>query len=117
MSGYLAVLETVKPTHKPLMTKHLEELMADAELYGWESVRAYHAVWLQQIENGMVNWMMAMLNLNLTVHWSGIMLTPLLWQSKRLQQLPGRIWPRRQGPPLSQLVYTCLCSLQQGGLL
>ena len=50
------MLKTVKPAHKLLITKHLKKLMADAELYGWESLRAYNAVWLQQIENGRVNW-------------------------------------------------------------
>ena len=39
-----------------LMTHHLQELMADAELYGWEPIRAFHAVWLQQLENGQVKW-------------------------------------------------------------
>ena len=28
MSRYLTMLETIKPAHKPLMTKHLKELMA-----------------------------------------------------------------------------------------
>ena len=30
--------------------------MADADTYGWEPIRAYHAVWLQQIENGCAEW-------------------------------------------------------------
>ena len=34
VSGYLAVIDTAKPTQKPLMMKHLKELMSDAELYG-----------------------------------------------------------------------------------
>ena len=28
----------------------------DAKLYGWEPVHAYHAVWLQQLENHRVRW-------------------------------------------------------------
>ena len=44
-------METVKPSLKPIMAKHLKELIADAEIYGWAPVRAYHAVRLQQIEN------------------------------------------------------------------
>ena len=30
--------------------------MADAEIYGWEATRAFHAVWLQQLEQGRVTW-------------------------------------------------------------
>ena len=56
MSGYLAMLETAKPAQKPLMTKRIKEFIEDTELYSWEPVRGYHAVWLQQIENGRVNW-------------------------------------------------------------
>ena len=32
------------------MSTHLVELMDDAELYGWEAVCAFHAVWLQQMD-------------------------------------------------------------------
>ena len=52
VSGYLAAMEMVKPSLKPLVARHLNELMADAEVDGWAPVRAYHAIWLQQIENG-----------------------------------------------------------------
>ena len=38
------------------MLKHLKERMADASTYGWEPVRAYHGVWLQQLENGRDEW-------------------------------------------------------------
>ena len=41
---------------KALMLAHLTELMADAELYGWEAIRAFHAVWLQQMEQKWVTW-------------------------------------------------------------
>ena len=34
VSGYLAVTEMVKPALKPIMARHLKELMVDAELYG-----------------------------------------------------------------------------------
>ena len=39
VSRYLTVMEA-------------EKLMMDAERYGWEPVRAFYAVWLQQMENG-----------------------------------------------------------------
>ena len=34
------------------MATHLEELKSDAEHYGWERVRAYPRVWLNQLEQG-----------------------------------------------------------------
>ena len=51
MRGYLAVMETIKPVKKNIMEKHLKEIMVVAEVYGSGPVRAYHAIWLQQIEN------------------------------------------------------------------
>ena len=36
-----------------MMLKHLKELIVDIEHYGWEPIRAYHAVWLQHLKNGM----------------------------------------------------------------
>ena len=38
------------------MASHLEESMGDVELYGWERVRAYHRVWLNQLEQGRATW-------------------------------------------------------------
>ena len=52
VSGYLAIKETLEPSLKPIMAKHLKELMDNAEVYGWDPVRAYHAIRLQQIEHG-----------------------------------------------------------------
>ena len=52
MPGYVAVLDTVKSGVKEVKPKHLPELMADVSTYGWEPVWTYHAVWLQQLENG-----------------------------------------------------------------
>lgn len=52
VSGYLAIMETVKPIMKQIMGKHLKELMTDAEVYRWAPVRVYHVVWLHHIEHG-----------------------------------------------------------------
>ena len=38
VSGYFAMME-LEDSIKPLMACHLQELMADTELYGWEPVR------------------------------------------------------------------------------
>ena len=60
------------------MLKHLRELMEDAEMYEWEPVWAYHAAWLQQIENGWADWKdveikiecRRALVLNVVQHWT-----------------------------------------------
>ena len=44
MSGYLVVMETVKPALKPIFSNHLKQLMANAEVYGWAAARAYHTI-------------------------------------------------------------------------
>ena len=43
-------MEVEKQALKSHMARHLQELMADIELYGWKKVRAFHAVWLNQLE-------------------------------------------------------------------
>ena len=35
--------------NKALMLQHLQELIEDAEVYGWRVVRDYRAAWLHQI--------------------------------------------------------------------
>ena len=45
-------MEQEKDSIKPIIAHHLQELMTDTELYAWERVRAYHTVWLQQVQNG-----------------------------------------------------------------
>ena len=52
VSSYMKVMNAEKPPVKALMGAHLAELMADAELYGWEAVCTFHATWLHQIEQG-----------------------------------------------------------------
>ena len=54
VSGFPAMMEKENEAIQLLMARHLQELMADAELYGWDPVRSYHAVWLQQLENNRV---------------------------------------------------------------
>ena len=38
VSGYLAVMEMEKQSIKPLMAHHLQELLADVDLRGWDPV-------------------------------------------------------------------------------
>ena len=49
ISGYIRIMDSQKLDIKALMSAHLTELMADTELYGWEAVQAFHAIWLQQM--------------------------------------------------------------------
>ena len=35
---------------KAQMSQHLEEVMEDTDLYRWNRVRAYHAAWVNQLE-------------------------------------------------------------------
>ena len=52
ITGYLAVMETEMPALQPVMDKHLTDLMAYTEVYGWLTVRPCHAVWLQKVATG-----------------------------------------------------------------
>ena len=56
IQGYLAILQAENLQKKDTMLKHFSGLMADAAIYGWESMRAFHAVGLQQLENGHTDW-------------------------------------------------------------
>ena len=56
VSGYLTVIAGEKDQIKPYMIQHLQELIDDAESLVWEPVRAYYAVWLQQLEEGRTSW-------------------------------------------------------------
>ena len=56
VSGFLTAMAAEKGSVKPYMLQHLHDLMADAKLYGWEPVRAFHALWLQQLEQGCITW-------------------------------------------------------------
>ena len=52
VNGYLIVMEGEKHAVKSKMASHLQDLMADTELYGCDKVRALHAVWLNKLEQG-----------------------------------------------------------------
>ena len=38
------------------MSLHLEELMEDTDVYSWEKVWAFHANWLNQLEQNRCTW-------------------------------------------------------------
>ena len=55
VNGYLGVMAGETEQVKASMLLHLQELMEDADTYGWEAVRIYHAAWLQFLEQGCVS--------------------------------------------------------------
>ena len=44
VSEYLPVMLAKKEPMRPYVMQHLQDIMADVELYGWESIRAFHAL-------------------------------------------------------------------------
>ena len=86
MRGYLPVMGTIKPALKPIMAKHLKELMADANVYWWSLVTAYHAVWPQQIENAMPSGVTPTPSGSSGGHWCSIHPLRLLDTSQQWQQ-------------------------------
>ena len=50
------VVASEKESIRPYMLQHLQDLMVDMELYGGEPVRAFHAIWLQQLKQGHATW-------------------------------------------------------------
>ena len=48
--GYLLVMDSEEEDIRVQMTSYLKSLMSDAQLYGWEFTRAFHRVWLNQLE-------------------------------------------------------------------
>ena len=95
MRGYLPVMGTIKPALKPIMAKHLKELMADANVYWWSLVTAYHAVWPQQIENAMPSGVTPTPSGSSGGHWCGIHPLRLLGPSQQWQGALRRRTPRQ----------------------
>ena len=48
--GYLIVVILEDIQVKAQITQHLEELMEDTDLYGWERVCHMHSAWLNQLK-------------------------------------------------------------------
>ena len=86
----------VKSGERQVMLKHLKELIADASTYGWEPVRAYNGVWLQQLENGRAEWHDTKLKLEFTamfefkVHdWASLAIPQVSLKKKTCPNVPG----------------------------
>ena len=55
-AGLYDIIKGEEEAIKERMATHLEDLMSDAELYGWEQTRVLHGVWLNQLELGRTTW-------------------------------------------------------------
>ena len=56
VQGYLVVMSGQDTKIRESMAHHIECLMSDCDLYGWEKVRAFHMVLLKQMEQGRLSW-------------------------------------------------------------
>ena len=56
VNGYLTGLGEESDEIKGFMLAHLQEVMEDADVYGWKCVRSYPLAWLQQIEQSQAAW-------------------------------------------------------------
>ena len=56
MSGYLIIMEGENQAVKSQMAHHLQKLMADTVLYECDKVRVFHAMFLNQLEQGQATW-------------------------------------------------------------
>ena len=56
VDGYITVMNRESLPIKKLMVAHLQDLMEDGEMYWWLALRAYHAAWLQYMEQGRAAW-------------------------------------------------------------
>ena len=50
--GYVLVMDSEEADIRVQMASHLKGLMSDAQLYGWHRTRAFHGIWLNQVEQG-----------------------------------------------------------------
>jgi hypothetical protein len=54
--GYLAAIRRSPPSVKDVMLHHLELLSQDIVSFSFTAVRSFHAIWLQEVEEGAVAW-------------------------------------------------------------
>ena len=55
--GYMIVINTEEAGIKAKMYTHLNDLMSNAQLYGWKRTWNFHWVWLNQFEQGRCTWL------------------------------------------------------------
>ena len=52
VNGFLTIMPLQTDAHRIKMSAHPQEMMKDCDTFRWPMVRAYHAVWLQHLEQG-----------------------------------------------------------------
>ena len=94
---------------KPLMAHHLQELIADVELYGCELVGSY-AVWFQQVKMAESSGMRRRPSFSFAMPWSGsqppLRLSPVQWatqHSKRKEERSDQHTALQQRPALKHV--------------
>ena len=65
VTGYMTIMDLQSDPIRNHMWAHLRDLMHDGEHVGWPTVRNFHAVWLQHIEQGRATWGDEAIHLNL----------------------------------------------------
>ena len=110
---------------KKQMAAHLQDLMLNAQLYGWERARTFHGVWLNQLEQVYCTWIdkEEKLKLHRALVWhptSSSFSAPLTTRaSGRTRQHSHKSpaeynTPARPGTKACQAYNTIGCSGQQG---
>ena len=56
VEGYIIIMDMQPDSIRKHMSAHLRGLMHDGQRFGWLTVRTFHAVWLQHIEQGRATW-------------------------------------------------------------
>ena len=56
VKGYMTIMDMQPDPIRKHMWAHLRDLMHDGQYFGWPTVRTFHAVWLQHIEQGRATW-------------------------------------------------------------
>ena len=54
--GYLIVMGTQDTQIRDIMAQHIKELISDCDLFGWDKVRSYHGVLVNQMGQGCLSW-------------------------------------------------------------
>ena len=56
VQGYMIIMKGEVGAIRERMATPLEDLISNAELYGWEWTRDFHCVWPNQLEQGRFTW-------------------------------------------------------------
>jgi hypothetical protein len=89
-AGYLAVTRLSKHSMQPAMYSHLEVLAEDMAVFGYEPVRRFHGIWLQELEMARVSWT--------DIHKRDSLRRSYIWNPAIIQAKAPRANPAYQAP-------------------